>query len=145
MCSAVSTDKSILQKKFSVFERETHLNAEAQSKPGKQVVHLLLESGSCPNLKSKALFATINQMPTDTLGLHEALCFEKFKYKELTEDDKYHKSDLLCARMMHYCEIGQDGAQPELTEKKIHDNLAVEIDPMDGGLMFCYAKHGSSW
>eukprot|EP00978_Attheya_sp_CCMP212_P047371 scaffold421334_cov62-Attheya_sp.AAC.2 len=61
------------------------------------------------------------------------------------EEDKYHKPDLLrvSVRMTYYYEIGQDGGQPKLTAKKIHDHLAAEINPMDGGLMLCYAKCGS--
>jgi hypothetical protein len=37
-------------------------------------------------------------MLVDTLGLHKAICFEKFNRKELMEDEKYHKPDILHAR-----------------------------------------------
>jgi hypothetical protein len=119
----------------------TNANAEAAIKAGQPGG--TFASGSRPNLKSKSLFVTIEEAPADTLGLHKVICFEKFNRKELTEEDKYHKPDLLRARMTHYYEIGQDGGQPKLTAKKIHDHLAAEIDPTDGGLMFCYAKRGS--
>ena len=94
----------------------TNANAEAAIKAGQPGG--TFASGSRPNLKSKSLFVTIVEAPADTLGLHKAICFEKFNRKELTEEDKYHKPDLLRARMTHYYEIGQDGGLPKLTAKR---------------------------
>jgi hypothetical protein len=119
----------------------TNANAEAAIKAGQPGG--TFASGSRPNLKSKSLFVTIEEAPVDTLGMHKAICFEKFNRKELTEEDKYHKPDCLRARMTYYYEIGQDGGQAKLTAKQMHDHLALELDPTDSGLMFCYAKRGS--
>jgi hypothetical protein len=120
----------------------TNANDEAAIKAGQPGG--TFASGTRPNLKSKSLFVTIEEASADTLGMQKVVCFEKFNRKELTEEDKYHKPVRLLERMKHYYEIGQDGRQPKLTAKKIHDYLAAEIDPKDGGgLMFCYAKRGS--
>jgi hypothetical protein len=54
------------------------------SKPGG-----LLAAGWCPNLQSKVLFVKMKESQCGTLGIKKAVCYEKFKWKELSYDEVY--------------------------------------------------------
>ena len=85
----------------------------------------------------------IEGAPVDTIGLDKAKCFGKFNRKELTQVDIYHKPDCLRKKMMFASRVGQGRLQPKLNGQAMHDFVAAAIDPKDGGLMLCWAKHGT--
>ncbi len=63
---------------------------------------------------SDILFVTIEEAPSDTLGLENTVCFGKFNQKELTSDEKDHKPERLVKEMLRLYKIGQDGGAPKL-------------------------------
>jgi hypothetical protein len=79
------------------------------SKPGG-----LMAVGSCPNKKSSAIFATLEE-DADALGLDKARCFGKLNRKE--GKDPYHKPKVIVACMLELFNIGGDGTPKKLMAK----------------------------
>jgi hypothetical protein len=103
----------------------------------------LVAAGTRPNLKSPAMFATIQRAPPNEPSAKDASSFGKFNRKELSQDDIYHKPEKLVKEMTRLYKIGQDGSCPKKKAFEVWADLGLMRDPKDGGLMFCYSKRGS--
>ena len=101
------------------------------SKPGG-----LIAMGSRTNRKDKH-FKAFPEAAIGAKGADAADCFQKFNRKEDTE--VIHKTE---AQLKALSDIFF-GHEPKLTPAQARDSLRKMIDPVDGGLMFCYSKRGT--
>jgi len=101
------------------------------SKPGGAVA-----VGSRPDRKSKSLFSGIVAAAPGALGSNDAKCHGCFNRKEATTP--HCKPDRLLQELLKL--FDNEGEEKKLTVKQFRDRMKMQIDPEDGGLLFCYSK-----
>jgi hypothetical protein len=87
-------------------------------------------------LKNKSV--TVIEVPLHSLGIQAACCFQKFNRKE--GESNYVKPQKLVDELKRLYDI-----VPKLNAPQFLEELRRKRDPVDGGMMFCYRKRGTTF